>query len=69
MLALFNQYKNPVSATIQLLKQLHIKVTSTTVNETILNHPDYPGILSINDALNSWHQVTSILKSNIIIIY
>src|SRR5436305_10093607 len=55
MLPIFNQYENPVTVTIQLLKQLKAKVTDDTVNETILNHPDYPSILSISDALNSWH--------------
>jgi uncharacterized membrane protein len=55
MSALFNQYEQPVNVTIQLLKQLKVKVTDNTVNETVLNHPDYPSILSISDALNSWH--------------
>ncbi len=55
MFALFNQYEQPVTITIRLLKQLNIKVTDTTVNEIILNHPDYPSILSISDALSAWH--------------
>lgn len=54
MLAIFNQFENPVEITMQLLKQLQVKVTNTTINETILNHPDYPSILSISDALNTW---------------
>jgi ABC-type bacteriocin/lantibiotic exporter with double-glycine peptidase domain len=55
MFALFNQYENPVTVTLQLLKQLKVKVTDYTVNETILNHPDYPSLLSISDALDSFH--------------
>lgn len=55
MLAIFNQFENPVKITMQLLKQLQVKVTNTTINKTILNHPDYPSILSISDALNTWH--------------
>ncbi|MFT4153343.1 vitamin K epoxide reductase family protein, partial [Parafilimonas sp.] len=55
MFAIFNQYEPPVTVTIQLLSQLQVKVTAATVNETILNHPDYPSLLSISDALNTWH--------------
>ncbi len=62
MFALFNQYENPVTVTIQLLKQLKVKVTDYTVNETVLNHPDYPSILSISDALNSWHVENAAIK-------
>jgi ABC-type bacteriocin/lantibiotic exporter with double-glycine peptidase domain len=55
MFSLFNQYENPVAVTIQLLKRLHVKVTSYAIVKAILNHPDYPSILSISDALNTWH--------------
>lgn len=55
MLIIFNQHENPVTITIQLLKQLNVKGTNTTVNETILNHPDYPGLLCISDALKNWN--------------
>jgi uncharacterized membrane protein len=62
MLTIFNQYENPVTVTIQLLKQLKVKVTDYTVNETILNHPDYASILSISDALNSFHVGNRVIK-------
>jgi len=55
MFSLFNQYENPVAVTIQLLKKLHVKITRATIAESIVSHPDYPSILSISDALNSWH--------------
>lgn len=51
----FNQYEPLVTATIQLLDQLKVKVTNITVSETLQNHPDYPSLLSISDALNTWH--------------
>lgn len=63
MLAIFNQFENPVAVTIQFLKQLNVKVANTTVNETILNHPDYPSILSISDALNSFHVENVVIRS------
>jgi len=55
MFSLFNQYENPVAVTIQLLEKLHVKVTNYAIREAILNHPDYTSILSISDALNTWH--------------
>src|SRR5438309_7806389 len=49
------QFSQPVSVTIALLKKLQVKVTRTTVNETLQNHPDYPSLLSISDSLKKWH--------------
>jgi len=48
-------FSQPVSVTIALLKTLRVKVTRTTVNETLQNHPDYPSLLSISDSLKKWH--------------
>lgn len=55
MFQIFNPHEPMVSVTIRLLHALKVKVTGHTVNEAILSHPDYPSILSISDALNSWH--------------
>ncbi len=44
-------YSNPVIATIQLLKSMQVKVTNRTINTTLEQHPDYPSLLSIHDAL------------------
>ena len=43
-----------VSATVQFLREYKIPVTATTVAETIKEHPDYPSLLSISDALQKW---------------
>jgi protein-disulfide isomerase/uncharacterized membrane protein len=51
---MFNQYEPNVKATICFLKQLKVKVNSTTVNETLQNHPDWPGLLCITDSLKKW---------------
>lgn len=51
---MFNQYQPTVKATISFLKLLNVKVANKTVDETLQNHPDWPGILCITDSLNKW---------------
>ncbi len=47
--------KDPlVELTKKLLKLLDVKVTSRTIEKTILRHPYYPGILALSDALSDW---------------
>lgn len=58
MLLNLTTYSNPVLATIHLLKQLQVKVTNNTVNATLEQHPDYPSLLSINDALPKFNIIT-----------
>lgn len=45
---------NAVSATYQYLKAIGAKVTEETVEETLKNHPNYPSLLAVSDALNEW---------------
>ena len=52
---MFNQYEPNVNATIAFLQLQHVKVNSSTVNETLQNHPDWPGLLCISDSLNNWN--------------
>ena len=52
---MFNQYEPNVNATIAFLQLHHVKVNSSTVNETLQNHPDWPGLLCISDSLNKWN--------------
>jgi thiol-disulfide isomerase/thioredoxin len=52
---MFNQYEPNVKATICFLKQLKVSVNNSTVNETLQNHPDWPGLLCITDSLNKWN--------------
>lgn len=45
---------NAVSATYLYLKSIGAKVTEETVEETLKNHPNYPSLLAVSDALNEW---------------
>ena len=52
---MFNQYEPNVNATIAFLQLHHVKVNSSSVNYTLQNHPDWPGLLCISDSLNKWN--------------
>jgi len=52
---MFNQYESNVNSIIIFLKLLKIKVSNSTVNETLRNHPDWPSLLCVSDSLSKWH--------------
>jgi thiol-disulfide isomerase/thioredoxin len=52
---MFNQYEPNVKATIAFLKLLKVKANDATVNETLQNDPDWPGLLCISDSFNKWN--------------
>lgn len=52
---LFNTYQTPVKATIKFITLLKVKVNASSINETLQNHPDWPSLLCISDAWNSWN--------------
>ena len=52
---MFNKYEPNVKATIAFLKLLNVKVTESTIDETLQNHPDWPSLLCISDSLNKWN--------------
>lgn len=52
---MLNQFEPNVKAIISFLGLLKVKVNSTTVNETMQNHPDWPGLLCISDSFNKWN--------------
>ena len=61
-------YEPNVKATIVFLKLLGVKVNSTTISETLQNHPDWPSLLCISDSLTQWgvpNIVSEIKKSEI----
>lgn len=62
---MFKDYQNAVIITIALLKQLKVKINNETVDDVLQNHPDYPSLLSISDALNSWKIDNAAAKKDI----
>jgi uncharacterized membrane protein/thiol-disulfide isomerase/thioredoxin len=52
MIQLF--YDKEVKDVIRFLQLLQVPVSSTTVNTTLQNHPDYPSLLAVGDALKDW---------------
>ena len=46
--------QNASEVTLQLIKQLKVPVTTTSVIEQVESHPDYPSLLSISDSLKKW---------------
>ncbi len=45
-----------------LLQKLQVQVTGTTINNALLNHPDYPSLLSITDVLKQWNIANTAIK-------
>ncbi len=54
----------PIAATAQFLELLKVKVSRTTLKESLLSHPDYPSLLSITDSLGRWHLQSMGLKAD-----
>lgn len=52
---LIDRYDPRVGTVIRYLQLLNIKANSSTINETMQNHPDWPGLLCISDTLHSFH--------------
>jgi len=52
---MFTKYDPKVNTIIAFLKLLDVKVNNSTVDETLQNHPDWPSLLSISDALSKWN--------------
>lgn len=58
MFRFFDPSQDDVITTRQLLRLLKVKVTDSTLIQTLQEHPDYPSLLSIADSLQQW-KVTS----------
>lgn len=52
MTSQLNTSANGIFILKRLLRKLKISVTQTTIEERLLNHPDYPSLLAIKDVLN-----------------
>jgi hypothetical protein len=51
---MFIQYEPNVKALITFLRLLRVKVNNSTVDETLQNHPNWPSLLCLSDALHQW---------------
>lgn len=45
---------NPVAALQVWLRQMAVPVCNNTVRQTVENHPNFPSLLSMSEALNEW---------------
>ncbi len=52
---LLNVQEKPVRLLQRFLHLIQVPVTGTTIEQVLLNHPDYPSLLSLSDALRGWH--------------
>ncbi len=55
---------NPVAVLQVWLRQLAVPVSRTTIRQTVENHPDYPSLLSLSDALDEWQVDNAALNLN-----
>ncbi|PTS91598.1 hypothetical protein DBR11_28695 [Pedobacter sp. HMWF019] len=55
MLLPLKSIPNAVSVLSLLIKTLKIPVTSYTIKNDLLEHPDYPSMLALSDCLTSWN--------------
>lgn len=46
--------ENYINTVHCLVKDLHVKVTATTISRRLREHPDFPSLLSISDSLKAW---------------
>lgn len=50
---------NVIVTTRKLLRLLNVKVSDSTLSQTLQEHPDYPSLLSIADSLQMWKVETT----------
>ncbi|SHM81840.1 vitamin K epoxide reductase family protein [Mucilaginibacter sp. OK098] len=62
---LFNNKENCIKAASKLLLTLNVTVTTTTLENDLYNHPDYPSLLSISDVLAGYGVENISIKSTV----
>lgn len=65
LFSIFSNRENCIEASRKLLSVLNVKVTITTLENDLVNHPDYPSLLSISDILTGYGVENMALKSSI----
>lgn len=56
---------NAITATRYFLNKLNVKVTASSVEEALDNHPDFPSLLSISDVLKQWNVDNAALQTSV----
>lgn len=57
-------YAPEIKAVIRFTELLKVKVTRSTISETLQSHPDWPSLLCISDSLNLWKVPNAGAKMN-----
>jgi len=65
LISFFKEIDNSVMITEKLLSLLGVSATKTGIEKDLVNHPDYPSLLSISDVLTSYGVENVTLKSSI----
>lgn len=60
----FTKKSNTTETVYELFRLLDVKVTATSLEEQLENHPDYPSMLSISDVLSSFDVENVSLKAS-----
>ena len=47
--------KSIISVTKNLIKQLKLPITNSTISESLLTHPEYPALSALSDVLWDWN--------------
>jgi ABC-type bacteriocin/lantibiotic exporter with double-glycine peptidase domain len=57
-------YENQPLVLNGFLKSIKVKVSLSTIDQTLSEHPDYPSFLSITDSLKKWNVDCLALQAN-----
>jgi uncharacterized membrane protein len=65
MFSLLKTKKTNINAVVTLLlKTLNVKVSASTLNNALEDHPEYPSLLSISECLTEWRVVNEAYQIN-----
>jgi uncharacterized membrane protein len=63
--SIISPMQNCDEITVRFCKQLQVQVTETTLKKEIIEHPNYPSLLSVSDALRSYKVENLSLKTTV----
>ncbi|RZK60243.1 MAG: peptidase C39 [Pedobacter sp.] len=65
MFSILRTKKNNINAVVALLlKTLNVKVSASTLNNALEDHPEYPSLLAISECLTEWRVVNDAYQIN-----